>query len=127
MTARSSGELLAFDTRKLREDPMGALLGRVPVGVAPVGVAVVENGAKLVVANSNRFGGGASDSQRLTVIDALRIAYGAGAVLGTIPAGAFPRELQITPDGRTLLLTNFLSRTLQLVDLSRLPLEVPRR
>jgi len=127
VTARSSGELLAFDTRKLREDPMGALLGRVPVGVAPVGVAVVENGAKLVVANSNRFGGGASDSQRLTVIDALRIAYGAGAVLGAIPAGAFPRELQVTPEGRTLLVTNFLSRTLQLVDLSRLPLEVPRR
>ena len=125
VTARGSGELLAFDTGKLRQDPMGALLGRVPVGAAPVGVAVFDNGAKVVVANSNRFAGRAGENQRLTVIDAFRIADGAAAVLGTIPAGAFPRELQITPLGRTLLVTNFLSRTLQLVDLSRLPLEAP--
>jgi DNA-binding beta-propeller fold protein YncE len=47
---------------------------------------------------------------------------GARAVLGTIPAGTFPRELRVTEDGRTLLVTNFNSSTLELVDLARLPL-----
>jgi hypothetical protein len=57
------------------------------------------------------------------VLDASKIASGSGAVMGTIPAGAFPRELRVTADGRTLLLTNFASRSLQVVDLARLPLE----
>ena len=43
-----------------------------------------------------------------------------GAIVGQIPAGAFPRELHVTQDRRTLLLTNFNSATLELVDLTRL-------
>ena len=49
------------------------------------------------------------------------VAAFAGAVVGSVSAGAFPRELRVTPDGRTLILTNFGSRTVQTIDLSRLP------
>jgi YVTN family beta-propeller protein len=119
VTARNSNALLVFDTPKLLSDSANALIATVPVGTAPVGVAVIDSGRKIVVTNSNRFGGSADDHQDLTLIDAGKITAGAGAVIGTIPAGAFPRELSLTKDGRTLLLTNFASKTLQLVDVER--------
>jgi DNA-binding beta-propeller fold protein YncE len=119
VTARNSDALLAFDTRKLREAPMSSLLSRVPVGSAPVGVAVVDEGARIIVANSNRFGGAQTDGGYLSVVDAARMLAGAAAVVGTISVDALPRELTTTPDRRTLLLTNFSSSTLQLVDWDR--------
>jgi DNA-binding beta-propeller fold protein YncE len=122
VTARADNALLVFDTEKLVSDSQHALIGSVPVGSAPVGVAVIDQGRKVVVANSNRFAGGPDDQQTLTVIDAAKISLGTAAVLGTIPAGSFPREIRVTSDGRTLLLTNFGSRTLEIVDLTRLPI-----
>ena len=119
VTARNSDALLAFDTRMLREAPMSSLLGWVPVGSAPVGVAVVDEGARIIVVNSNRFGGPQTKGHYLSVVEAARMSAGAAAVVGTIPADAFPRELTMTPDRRTLLLTNFASATLQLVDWAR--------
>ena len=43
-------------------------------------------------------------------------------VIGTLPAGAFPRELRGTADGRTLFVTNFASQTLEMIDLARAPI-----
>lgn len=120
VTARASNAVLAFDTAKLVSDPMHARIASVPVGTAPVGIAVVDGGRKLVVTNSNRFAGGNDDRQNLTVVDATRVAEGAAAVLGVVPAGAFPRELRVVDDGRTLLLTNYMSNTVQTIDLGRL-------
>jgi DNA-binding beta-propeller fold protein YncE len=119
VTARNSNALLGFDTAKLLSGGDGARIASVPVGSSPVGVIVVENGAKIIVTNSNRFAGNENDRQTLTVIDSGKISTGAGAVIGSIPAGAFPRELHSTQDGRTLLLTNFNSNTLEVIDLSR--------
>ena len=53
-------------------------------------------------------------------VSLVRVTAGAAAVIGRIPAGAFPRELRVTADGKTLLVTNFNSRTLQLVDIARM-------
>jgi len=121
VTARNSNALLVFDASKLLAAPRTALIARVPVGTAPVGVAVVNDGRRVVVTNSNRFGGSADDTKSLTVIDADKVTAGAAAVVGSIPAGAFPRELRLTSDGRTLILTNFGSRTVQMIDLARSP------
>jgi DNA-binding beta-propeller fold protein YncE len=123
VTARTDDAVHVFDTQGLLLDPAGALLGTVPVGAAPVGVAVFDGGRKVIAANSNRFAGASNVGQTLSVIDTQRIAEGAGAVLGTIPTGAFPRQAHVTADGRTLLLTNYDSGTLQVVDLERLPLK----
>jgi DNA-binding beta-propeller fold protein YncE len=126
VTARTDNAILAFDTGKLLADPANALVGRVPVGVAPVGMAVINGGARIAVTNSNRFGN--SDApQSLSIIDAQQIASGEAAVLGSVPAGVFPRELRVTDDQRTLLLTNFGSKNLAVIDVARLPLEPRKR
>jgi len=125
VSARGDDMLEAFDTRRLVDDTAHALLGRTKVGVAPVGVAVVDGGARVVVTSSNRFGGNALDHQPLTVVDAAKLRAGVRADIGTIPAGAFPRELRVSADGRTLFVTNFASRTLEAIDLPRVLPAVP--
>ena len=83
-------------------------------------------GRRVIVANSNQLFGTARDTETLTVIDTSRIALGAGAVLGTIRVGADPRYPSVTHDGRTIFVSNFKSRTLQMIDLDRLPLDAPK-
>ena len=126
VTARNSNALMAFDTRKLVTDSSHALLGAVPVGVSPVGVEVADDGRKVVVANSNRFARG-NVPGTLSVIDASMVSQGAAAVLGTLPAGGFPREIRVTDAGQTVLVTNFATKTLQLIDLSRAKLNAGGR
>lgn len=118
VTARNSNALLVFDTRKLLNTPKNALVASVPVGTAPVGLALVDHGGQAVVANSSRFGG--SGGQSLTVVDLSQMQARTAPIEGTIPVGSFPRELHTTPDGKTLLLTNFDSMQLELIDLDRL-------
>jgi len=121
VSARASNALLAFDTSKLVSDPGHALLGRVPTGPNPIGIAVVDEGRRVVVTNSNRFGAAPTEAQSLLVLDATKVSGGKSAVLGSIRAGALPREMSVTADGRTLLVVNTLSRKLQVIDIARMP------
>jgi DNA-binding beta-propeller fold protein YncE len=126
VTARNSNALLGFDAVKLRDDAAHALLGTVPLGTSPVGVAVVNEGKQVVATNSNRFSSNRTARQNLTVVDAAKVADGQAALMGTIPAGAFPREFGQSPDGRTLFVANYNSNELEVIDLTRLPLEQPK-
>ncbi|MGH9485996.1 MAG: lactonase family protein [Terriglobales bacterium] len=111
VTARGQDDVLAFDTARLVNDPAHALLGRVPAGAAPVGVALAAG--RLIVASSNRFGGGRA-SQHLTTLSSDWRTWGHGtAVAAQINAGAFPREERLSPDGKTLYVTNFISQQLE--------------
>jgi DNA-binding beta-propeller fold protein YncE len=123
VTARNSNALLAFDTAKFASDAAHARVGSVPVGTSPVGVAVVNDGRHVVVTNSNRFAREQTARQTMTVIDAARVGEGAAAVLGTIPAGVFPREFGHSPDGQTLFVANYVSSELEVIDLKRMPIE----
>ncbi|HYW41443.1 MAG TPA: YncE family protein [Bryobacteraceae bacterium] len=123
VTARKSNAVLVFDTAALVADAPHALLGTVPVGTAPVPVLVIEGGKKVLAGNSNRFGADASTPQTLSVVDTARIGGGAEAAIGTIATGAFPRDLRLSPDGRTLIVANWGSGSLQLMDVARLPVE----
>jgi DNA-binding beta-propeller fold protein YncE len=117
VTVRGSNELLTFTERELSGsgvDPRGA---RMDVGQSPVGVALVDSGRKVVVAGSDRFHTGTSGSA-LYVVDAARIGVNA-MPMGSIPSSGFPREIRMTADGRTLLVTNFDGGSLQIVDLER--------
>ena len=127
VTARGSNALLAFATDRLVADSTQAPFASVPVGTAPVGVAVGRARGRevVVVANSNRFF--STGAETLSVIDADRVAAGARAVIGHIPAGEFPRELHVLDDRRELVVTNFLSETIEFVDLERLSLGRGRR
>ena len=122
VTARNSNAVVAFDTSKLISDVAHARVGMAPTGDAPVPVAVVDQGRKVIAGNSNRFASG-NAPQSLVVLDAANFDKGAGAVLGIIPAGAFPREMRVSADERTLFVTNFGSNSLQMLDISRLPIE----
>jgi DNA-binding beta-propeller fold protein YncE len=120
VTARASDDLLCFSAAALQTDPRRALVAIVRVGEAPVGLMLVRNGSLVVVADSNRFGarGASSDLGVVNVADALA---GKAAVLGHIPAGQFPREMALEPDGQRLLVTNYASGQLEAVSIPTLP------
>ena len=120
VTARNSNSLLTFDTNAMRSDTEHAQLGKVPVGSSPVGVAVVDAGKFVLVTNSNRFAKDQTARQTLTVIDASRVSEGQAAILGSLPAGIFPREFGQSPDGRTLFVANHLSNELEVIDVNRI-------
>jgi DNA-binding beta-propeller fold protein YncE len=120
VTTRASDALLAFSAARLRADPARSLIAKVPVGEAPVGLALVRNGTRIVVADSNRYNvPGASSS--LAVVNVAAALAGKQALLGYLPAGGFPRQMALEPDGRTLLVTNYTSRQLETVNVADLP------
>ena len=111
VTMRGSNAVGAFDTTRLVTDGSRAATGLFKVGKSPVGVTATD---KLVFAtNSDRFSDG--QSQSVSVIDPANPTH-----IRTIPANGFPRELKLTPDMKTLLITNFTGQELELVDLARL-------
>ncbi len=117
---RASDAVLAFSAAGLQAGPADSLLAVVRVGEAPVGLALVRNGTRLVVADSNRFNvRGASAS--LAVVDVPCALAGRPALLGYAPAGAFPRDMALGAGGRSLLVTNFTSNQLETVDVDGLP------
>jgi DNA-binding beta-propeller fold protein YncE len=117
VTARASDRLLAFSAARLLGDPTDALEASVPVGEAPVGLALVNHGRDVVVADSNRFLA-LGQHAALTVVDTAAALHGQPAVIGSLPAGRFPREMSLEPGGRTLLVTNFVSGQLEAVDVT---------
>jgi DNA-binding beta-propeller fold protein YncE len=128
VTARNSNEVLALDPSKFATDPMNAVTGAAPVGIAPVPVAWIDSGALVVVGNSNRFQQ-PGIPQSLDVLDAAKLRAGAGAaaLIRTIPAGSFPRCLTLSPDGETLFLSNYDSDSLQVMEAARLAVAEPGR
>lgn len=111
VTARGDNKVLAFDAAALEHDPAHAFLRAIPTGGdAPVGLALFDHDRKLLVTNSNRFANGAGT---ITVIDVSGPAK--TAVLQTINTGNFPRNITASADGRSLLVTVYLSDELMLL------------
>jgi DNA-binding beta-propeller fold protein YncE len=113
VTARGSDALLGFSASSLVSDPVHAHIAQVRVGEAPVGLALVKEDTFVVVADSNRFGAPRATAD-LSVVDVAAALHGQPAVLGTIPAGLFPRELAV--NGSTLSVTNFGSGQVEAID-----------
>jgi DNA-binding beta-propeller fold protein YncE len=120
VTARASDALLGFSAALLRSDPARSLVARVRVGEAPVGLALVDRGSRIVVADSNRFLAPGTTSS-LAVVNVGAALAGRPALAGLLPAGRFPREMAPEPGGRTLLVTNFASGQVELVNVADLP------
>ena len=117
VSARGSHALLALAEAQLTNPGYDAIAAQVPVGTAPVGIAVIDGGRKVVVTNSDRFGNGAANTQSLFVVDFAGVGTGAAAhIVGVLPAKGFPREIRTTADSRTLLVTNFTAGTLEIVE-----------
>jgi DNA-binding beta-propeller fold protein YncE/tRNA A-37 threonylcarbamoyl transferase component Bud32 len=120
VTAVGSNALLGFSAAKLVSDPAHALIARVAVGQSPLGLAVISNGSRIVVADSNRDGGAGAEAN-LAVVDTAKALAGKPALVGYLRSGLQPRQFAVVSHSTTLLVTNSKSAQVQTVDLSRLP------
>ena len=119
VTARESNALLGYSAAQLLAAPAQSLVADVPVGQAPVPLAVVDHGDEVIVGDSNRFFVKGSTSQLTVVSTAAAFAH-EPAILGSLPSGAFPREMSLLPDG-TLLTTDYDSSQLQVTNTAAIP------
>jgi DNA-binding beta-propeller fold protein YncE len=115
VSARGDDRVIAFDAMKIRTDPAHAFVAQAKVGSAPVGIALIAHDTLLAAANSNRFDPGTGAS----TVSVVRLGS-PPSPRGTVPAGLFPREFSVSPDGTVLYLTNFASRIVELIDVTRL-------
>ena len=116
VTARGSNALLAFTERELTGTGPDPKAAQVAVGTSPVGVALIDGGRQIVVANSDRFNTGAA-APSLYVMASAGVGVSSTSAFGMMPTRGFPREIRATADGHSLLVTNFSAGTLQIVDL----------
>jgi DNA-binding beta-propeller fold protein YncE len=115
VSVRGEDRVVAFDAAKIRTDPTHAFAAQAAVGSAPVGMALLAHDSMLAVANSNRFDTG-STASTVTVLQ-----LGATASpRSSFATGSFPREFSVSPNGSTLFLTNYNSRTVEMIDVGRL-------
>lgn len=120
VTARASDALLGFSATRLITAPARALVAFIRVGTAPVGLALVNKGSTIVVADSDRFGvKGATSS--LAIVNVKKALAGRKALVGYLRAGGFPREMAVLPGKQTLLVGNFASDQIESVDTAKLP------
>ena len=115
VSARGSNAVLVFDAAGVVRKAANPLLATIKVGPSPIGIVADAN--RLFVACSDRFSNQRFlRRQRIFVLDVLKI--GTDPVLGSIKVGAYPREIHKTVNGKTLLVTNVLSKSLMLIDLA---------
>jgi DNA-binding beta-propeller fold protein YncE len=111
VSARGDNRILVFSPRLLESDPEHALLHAFSTnGEAPVGIRLFAEDRMLAVANSNRF----ADAPGAAAIFSISKSRDA-TTLQTLAAGGFPRNITLSPDGRSLYLTNYTSRGLQVI------------
>lgn len=108
VTDRGADSVLAFRLDPHHRTP-GTLVAAARVGPAPVGITVIDHGAVLLVADSNRFAQ-PEHRQTLAVLDTADLLARRPSLVGYLPAGAFPRQFGADPTG-DVLFTNFDSLT----------------
>ncbi len=116
VTARESDEVLEFSASKLVTDPDGALEDRVNVGEAPVGLALADKDTTIVVGDSDRFDvPGTTANLAVVKISTNGTLILAGFLEPPRWSGLFPRDMTSTPDGNTVLISDFTSDQLEAV------------
>ena len=112
--------VVAFSAAKLLSDPAHALLARVAVGQRPLGLVLVNRGAHLIVADSNRDNAPGSGAG-LAVIDVQQALHRQPALTGFLRTGSTPRQFALEPGGGTLLVVDTGSGQVQAMKIGRLP------
>ena len=116
VSARESHAVLAFAAGDLVRRPASALRAVVPVGPAPVDMALVARGRALAVASSDRFrDGGVAARARLDLVDVRAALSRADAPVAAARVGRFPRAVATTPGDAALLVANYGSRSVQAI------------
>ena len=119
VTARGSDAVLGFAAAVLRTDPGHALVARVPVGEAPVGLALADDGRRLIVELEplQRERGDIEPGRR----ERRRRPRRPASAPRPDPDRAFPREMAVIPRTNTLLVTDYLAERVQAVNLAFAP------
>ena len=120
VTARDSDELLGFSTPRLRTDPQHALIARVMVGEAPLGLTFADDGRRIVLADSNLNGVPGAVSS-IAVVDTAKALAGKPALLGYVPTADVPRAVVVESGGSTLLVTDQHAGQVQALRVADLP------
>lgn len=110
VAARASNEIVFFDTATARANSKSARLGSIKLPSSAIGLALTHDGSHLL----------ASNGSTLTVIDTAKSPIGNDSIKTTAPTSGAGRELFITSDNRTVLLTNNAASLLEIIDLTRL-------
>ncbi|HEY0757199.1 MAG TPA: hypothetical protein VGD98_24810 [Ktedonobacteraceae bacterium] len=121
VTTRGDNKIFAFNTLTLSSAPKNALLASSTVGPVSLGMGIVQNGSLLLVANSNCYAE-PHKTQTLSVFDIRKVIQGQPAVLTTVHVGACPREVTVESDDQTVLLTDFNSNALTVINAAKLPI-----
>jgi DNA-binding beta-propeller fold protein YncE len=114
VTVRGSNAVLQLDAQNLLSTTCNPLLSTTAVGPAPVGVAFVDNGKAIAIADSNRFN---QPTMNQTV---MFVSTATATTLGEVTVGAFPRE--IDTDATALMVSNYDSQSVSSLDPTKLPL-----
>ena len=117
VAARGSDSVLWFSSRALVHAPSHALKARVRVGPEPVGLAVVDGGAALLVADSDRYGTSAHASLALVRLHA----GGRPTLAGYLVSGRFPRDIATARRGHLAIVADYRSSRLETLSLRSLP------
>ena len=120
VSARQSNSLLCFSAAGLQNGSANALIARVAVGANPIGLALVKDDTRIVVADSDQSSlpGAQPTLAVVSIADALA---GKPALLGYIQTGQVPREFAVAAGGRTLIVTDNRGGELQAVRLAAVP------
>jgi len=115
VSARDENNLLAFSASAILANAENPLLSVTPVGVAPDGAQPFDHQRFIAVANTNRFYTGQTGT--VSILDYAAALSGAGdsGTVAQFPAGAFPRQWVISPNGKYLYLTEFSSDVLAIL------------
>jgi DNA-binding beta-propeller fold protein YncE len=118
VTARDGNALLGFSAVALPRDPAHALVSVTRVGEQPLGLAVVDEGRRVLVADSNLSNARHARSG-VSVVDTA--SSGTPKLLGSILAGKLTDAISAPPTGDRALVTTSGSRQLEALALQRLP------
>jgi YVTN family beta-propeller protein len=113
------------DTVVMLDGATGAVHGRIPVGKRPRGIKVSRDGSRLFVALSGSpIAGPGVDESKLPPAD--RAADGIGVIdlqrrtlVRIYPSGQDPESFDLSPDGRTLYVSNEETAEMSALDLER--------
>jgi hypothetical protein len=114
VTDRGADTLIALRLTPQSAKSVGHIVAAVRVGSNPVDVTLVDGASVALVTDSARYSAPNNDSTLAAVNTADALA-GRGALMGYLPAGAFPRQFGRDNNG-PLFFTNFNSMTMGVID-----------
>ena len=115
VTNRASGSVSLFDLEKLVGSAKFSRVNDIAVGSNPVPVAVTRDGRYVLAGITNRFGPGGATAGRVVVIG-----NHTARIVGSFPAGKFPRDFSYGREP-TLFLSNNRSDSITVFNESLIP------